>query len=56
MVKESDAVLLALRFVWDAFSSRVGWTVVNELVFPILLLAGWLVLWSMLRARPIVQG
>jgi hypothetical protein len=29
---------------------------VNEVVFPILLLAGALVLWSMLRARPAIQG
>jgi hypothetical protein len=36
--------------------ASVGWTVVNEVVFPILLLAGALIAWSALRARPAVQG
>jgi predicted MFS family arabinose efflux permease len=36
--------------------ASVGWTVVNEVLFPILLLAIALVLWSVLRARPAVHG
>ena len=28
-----------------------GWTAVNEVVFPVVLTAGALLLWSMLRAR-----
>jgi hypothetical protein len=49
------AVALA-SFSSGKLLASVGWTMVNEVVFPILLLAGVLVLWSLLRARPAVQG
>jgi predicted MFS family arabinose efflux permease len=49
------AVALA-SFSSGKLLASVGWTMVNEVVFPILLLAGALVLWSMLRARPVEQG
>ncbi len=49
------AVALA-SFSSGKLLASVGWTMVNEVVFPILLLAGALVLWSMLRARPAIQG
>jgi len=49
------AVALA-SFSSGKLLASVGWTVVNEVLFPILLLAIALVLWSVLRARPAVHG
>jgi len=49
------AVALA-SFSSGKLLASVGWTVVNEVVMPVVLVAGGLVLWSSLRARPAVQG
>jgi hypothetical protein len=49
------AVALA-SFSSGKLLASVGWTVLNEVVFPILLLAGALIAWSVLRARPAIQG
>jgi MFS family permease len=49
------AVALA-SFSSGKLLASVGWTVVNQVVFPILLLAGGLVLWSVLCTRLAVQG